>query len=273
MKVNREILYLAIAQADERYIDEATADIAKGRHRPQIWLRWGAIAACAALLVLTPVARLATNLGRSSSSAGNGGVSTAETTDGVMDNGATADAAEEYTWEDELAEGLEPTEGAGMPETEQESEADSGYTFGQELYVPEGKIVTSSQALADSSSTVCYTSPEDGTWFYKNGVEQALKQYEGQDVVYFLAVELFQNLEPVDVDSLEGMELLSQLAQRGYTVGIAEVEENGETERYAAGYFSAEDLEKMEGIEDFGFVLYFRSEENRSTADGLRLLE
>lgn len=253
--MNREDIYNAITQVDERYIDEATADIQKGRRRLGPWLRWGAIAACLALMLASPLSRqfyqsVQERLGFGASYSGDGAV------------GASADCENVDTAEGEAAEAAAPRD---------EADSDGAVTEDQvELFVPQGTII---RDPPERNAIYCYAAPKEGTWFCHAGAQAALEEHTGEEVYYFLAIDLFQREELVDPEGEAARKELSRLRGEGYLVGLSEVvtEESGETEVYAAGYFTAEQLEQFDASDEFGYGFYFRSEEYWDTGDGIYL--
>lgn len=127
-----------------------------------------------------------------------------------------------------------------------------------QVYKADGTVVSSFASNLSSS----YGPPQNGTWFYFAEATDALKEYAGKDVTYFLAVDIFANSKPLDVNSEKLTAELKRLSKQGYHVGYAEAwTYQGEGEKvpytYVAGYFTAEELQSFKASKDLGYAFRF----------------
>lgn len=260
--MNREDIYNAITNVDERYIDEAAADIQKGRRRFWPWLRYGVIAACLVLMVASPLGRQAYQFAqaqlRTDINGSAGGMASDRMT---VNSGDTGDAEPETAVAQE-----EDTDGAAAKDQPIIAEDQAG----TELFIPEGTVISEAP---ETGAIYCYGAPKDGTWFFHEGVKDAMAEHSGEEVYYFLAIDLFQGEEWLDPEGEAAQRELSRLRGEGYFVGLSEAPagEEEQMEIYAAGYFTAEELERFAGADEFGYAFYFRSEEYWNTGEGIYL--
>ena len=127
-------------------------------------------------------------------------------------------------------------------------------------YVPSGKVIN--RHVSDVSVSGCYAVPEHGTWFCTIEVRDAVAEYLGQDVNYFLAVDIMSNGTQLDVKSDEMISELERLAECGYHVGYSEAWEYQGAGgivyyTYIAGCFTADELENFVPSENYGYSFRF----------------
>lgn len=221
--MNREELYLAIAQVDEKWIDESTADIQRGRRRFRSWQRWAAAAACVALVLLS-----VPGLNRKLSAPAGGAV-------------AESQAVEDAAIKGYGAEENSPAEAAEAAVEEETADmALSG--------APEGPRSIISEPPA-APVELDYLPPENGSWFCSDGVADAVEVYADRNPMYELAVIPYRDGQRV---TGETEQLLTALQEAGLDVFESEESSSG-----IAGYFTAGELEALTVPEDMGLVLCF----------------
>ena len=131
----------------------------------------------------------------------------------------------------------------------------------QERYIPSGEVMNSYEVDFNSS----YAAPANGTGFYFDEVVEALKENAGQDIIYFLAIDIMSDGTQLDVKSEEMTTELKRLANYGYHVGYAEAwtYEGGAEEQkqvdytYIAGYFTEDNLLNFSPSENYGYSFRF----------------
>lgn len=223
-----ERIYIALGNADdvllERYYEGT-----KHKKKRNIWIKYGAMAACLCIVVAGAFA-LNTQFGRNGTGSGQGG--------------------------NELIPGGTTENYSNSPITNQGEGSSTG--TGQQIYKADGTVVSS---FASNSSSK-YATPQNGTWFCFVEVKDALEKYAGENVTYFLAIDVFSNSKGLDVESEELTAELERLSELGYHVGYAEAwtyQGQGEQMPYtfAAGYFTAEELESFAASTDYGYAFHF----------------
>lgn len=141
-----------------------------------------------------------------------------------------------------------------------------------EIYVPAGEVIAD---FGNDGASPCYVAPKNGTWSNFIEVNAALEEYRGQDVVYFLGIDFFEDEKGLDWNSEPVRKELERLKDLGYKVGIAEYyalddeEENGRSREFtAAGYFTAEELETFAAGGDYGYMFRFIKNGDGSAVSG-----
>lgn len=285
-------LFDSMNELDEALLDEA---LRVKKKKPAV-PRWGALAACCALVLLggiaawrggllRPAAREAVSLAAPEPTE-TASVPTVVTGSGPVssfDNEPRTDApvnlpASEPT---ELEPGpipaTEPTEEtpvtlpAILPpagaETEepQESETEPGTVIGGVfLPRPEGETVTVCPPLPMISgygdgSKACYKAPENGEVGWSIPLRGAVEEY-GDGANYRVFVDLFKDGQPVPQDSDEAEAERERLASLGYTVATETVRE---TDGAEFTYFTLHVFkEKLEALDpgDYGYMLFLYNE-------------
>lgn len=285
-------LFESMNELDEALLDEALRVKKKKPALP----RWGALAACCALVLLGGIAAWRGGLLRPAarepvSLAAPGTTETATvptlvTTTGPVhrfdneprtDAPVTLPASEPTELEPGPIPAPEPTEEtpvtlpAILPpaetETEepQESETEPGTVIGGVfLPRPEGETVTVCPPLPMISgygdgSEACYKMPENGEVGWSIPLRGAVEEY-GDGANYRVFVDLFKDGQPVPQDSDEAEAERERLAGLGYTVATETVRE---TDGAEFTYFTLHVFrEKLEALDpgDYGYMLFLYDE-------------
>lgn len=222
-----ERIFKAIGNADDELLERYEERAGRQKKR-NLRVRWGAIAACLCIAA-AGVFGFSTRFGRTEIGTGQGG-------NKPVPGGTT----EDYS---------------GSPVSNQGGDS-TGESAGQ-VYIAGGTVVS---GYASHSSGSYAAPPANGTWFCFVEVKDALKEYAGKDVTYFLAVDIFENSKELNGEELAAE--LKRLSGLGYHVGYAEAwEYRGEGEKvpypYAAGYFTAGELESFGASKDYGYAFHF----------------
>ena len=161
-------------------------------------------------------------------------------------------------------------------EQEQENAADTGN------YVPSEKIVGSYEIIGKNGESIgvssCYAAPEPGEWIYEHNVSEAMNEYAGENVLFFVSIAVSSideertNNRILEPGSLEMTEELKRLTELGYQVGYAETwTYHGKDERfyytYAAGYLTEEQLRNFEASEQYGYFFGFATDGDGKPVD------
>lgn len=125
-------------------------------------------------------------------------------------------------------------------------------------YVASGKVID--QFTPDMNGI--YEAPKNGSVVYVNEVKNAIEKYKGQDVKFFVGIDLYANQAPLDNESDSVKEEVNRLKKQGYQVGYAknwqyEGENQQVNHTYVAGYFTAEELKNFKASEGLGYTLKF----------------
>lgn len=129
----------------------------------------------------------------------------------------------------------------------------------EQTYKPNSVIVSD---FPSNASTSYVSPPENGNHLFFVEVENALKKYAGENVTFFLGVDIFSNSKELDLNSKELTKELQRLTKLGYHVGYAEAwTYQGKDEKvpytYVAGYFTAKELQSFIVSQDYGYTFRF----------------
>lgn len=127
------------------------------------------------------------------------------------------------------------------------------------LYKASGTVV---ESFSSSGSTSMYATPDNGKRLIFTEVQGAMKEHAGQDVEYFLAVDIFTDKTPLEAKSDAAKAELKRLTRLGYHIGYAEswtYEGNGKQViiPYIAGYFTEKELENFVANQTYGYAFRF----------------
>lgn len=131
-----------------------------------------------------------------------------------------------------------------------------------EFYKASGTVVDSFPSAGPASSM--YAAPDNGQWIYFTQVEDALQEHGGQEVEYFLALDIFQDQTKLEDQSDEVKAELERLTKLGYHVGYSEYwtyrgEGTRVTASYVSGYFTAKQLKSFAANKNYGYSFRFAS--------------
>ena len=140
-----------------------------------------------------------------------------------------------------------------------------------QIYKAHGVVIDSFQA--DSIGGGMYATPNNGEKVYFTEVQNALQEHAGQDVTYFVAVDIFLNQAELGAESDEVKAELERLTELGYHVGYSEAwTYQGEGEQvaysYVSGYFTEKELEEFAANESYGYTFSFATNGDGSTVPG-----
>lgn len=122
-------------------------------------------------------------------------------------------------------------------------------------------VVISSYASGQPGSI--YAPPENGKTLFFTEVQAALDANTGKDATYFVSVDIYRDGVSLDPAGSEVQAELQRLSENGCQVGFATgwtyQGEDGEKAdmSYAAGYFTAEQLERFPASADYGYAFSF----------------
>lgn len=116
----------------------------------------------------------------------------------------------------------------------------------------------SGAAIASDS----YAAPANNEKVYFTGVKQALEKYANQDVKYFVAIDLFANSTPVDVNSKEAQAEIKRLKALNYDVDVAKAwTYEGDLQKvdykYVGAYLTADQLKNFKTSDKYGYAFSF----------------
>ena len=145
-----------------------------------------------------------------------------------------------------------------------------GLTF-RNLLIKESRPIIISSAPSGLTSGI-YAAPENGETIFHTGVQAALDENGQKDILYFVAIDLFQNKTPLAPESDTAKEELKRLTDCGYKVGYATAwTYQDEWEKvelsYLAGYFTKEQLENFLTSPQFGYAFSFATNGDGSPVD------
>lgn len=129
-----------------------------------------------------------------------------------------------------------------------------------ESYKSSGTVIENFQS--GSMINDIYAAPENGKKVYFTEVTNALKEYAGKDVTYFLAVDIYANQIKLEDSSDEVKQELERLTKLGYQVGYSKYwTYQGNQEKveipYVSGYFTEKQLEDFAINEKYGYTFRF----------------
>lgn len=118
-----------------------------------------------------------------------------------------------------------------------------------------------------------YAAPENGEFFSTGSVKQALDEQVAPDTKVQVAVTLFENGTPIDVQSAKGAAELKRLQSLGYDIDYAQAwTYQGNLEKveytYISGVFTAEQLEAFQASANYGYAFDFAANGDGSAVSG-----
>lgn len=131
------------------------------------------------------------------------------------------------------------------------------------LTSPLPQVITSYGSAGATAS--CYKAPEPGEHFCFADLDTALADYAGQDVLFFVGIDMFSADGVLD-DGGDAMTAeLERLRGLGLDVGYAQAwgyqgtEAEHVTYTYAAGCLTAEQLQNFPVNPDYGYAFHFQN--------------
>lgn len=133
------------------------------------------------------------------------------------------------------------------------------------MYTASGTVIdsyTSATLPPSSSVSPSVASPQNGIVTLDNDLNKALNEHAGQQVTYFVAIDLYSNGSPLAANRTEARNEVERLQQADYKVGYAQSwTYQGDMQKvyqtYIAGYFTAEQLQQFTANPDYGYSLHF----------------
>lgn len=113
------------------------------------------------------------------------------------------------------------------------------------------------------SVSASYAAPEPGEFFCHLDLKAALEAYAGQDVRFFVGIDLFSEASALDNDGDAVAAELERLRSLGLDAGYAQAwgyqgtEGEHVTYTYVAGCFTAEQLQNFPASPDYGYAFCF----------------
>ncbi|WDF50539.1 hypothetical protein PQ460_21620 [Paenibacillus sp. KACC 21273] len=131
-----------------------------------------------------------------------------------------------------------------------------------QIYTASGTVIQNIEGVPSDVLSGSTVAPANGSKVYDAGVQQALTKYAGQDVKYFVAIDLFANMNPVEYNSPQAQAELERLTALNYNVGYATAwTYQGNQQKvnysYIAGYFTADQLKNFAINTQYGYVFHF----------------
>ncbi|MEY8357151.1 hypothetical protein AALB39_27940 [Lachnospiraceae bacterium 54-53] len=128
-----------------------------------------------------------------------------------------------------------------------------------QFYKASGIVIDS---FPSDSVSGMYAAPDNGEKVYFTEVTNALQKYAGQNVTFFLRIDIFTNQAKLDEEIEAAKAELERLSQLGYHVGYSrlwtyEGEGKQVDKTYISGYFTGEELEKFAADENYGYMFSF----------------
>lgn len=130
------------------------------------------------------------------------------------------------------------------------------------IYTASGTVIQSETTPSGGIPSDSYATPVNGSKFYSPEVQQALKKNAGKDVKYFIAIDVFNDMKPIEVNSAEAVNELERLTALHYKVGYATAwTYQGNQQQvdysYIAGYFTADQLKNFVADSHYGYGFRF----------------
>lgn len=140
------------------------------------------------------------------------------------------------------------------------------------IYTASGTVIQSETAPSGGIPSDSYATPTNGSTFYSPEVQQALKKHAGKDVKYFVAIDLFANMNPVEYNSPQAQAELQRLTALNYNVGYATAwTYQGNQQKvdysYIAGYFTADQLQNFVADSHYGYGFRFATNGDGTPVD------
>lgn len=253
-----------IGTIDDSLVEEASQPIqvkSSNRIDWSVWTRWGGVAAGFLVLCIAAVAL-------QQSFRGDNTTETASFTYSAKDCSAPEIAMEEDCKEE--AVGAASDRSIKTDESVNNAPIKDAASSASTTTVTEGKKeLQTVKNYSDKQEVLeCYAIPEKGKYFYLSELEQALKTYQGQEVQYYVVIDVFgdckntageivyealtYNDAELDKQTSQLVEEYERLLVAGYNVIIEEEE--------LRGYFTEEELETFEVNPEYGYAFRFTEE-------------
>ncbi len=137
------------------------------------------------------------------------------------------------------------------------------YALGRPLSEVPGKNGEIIFSAASQQLGSIYAPPGNGETLIFTELKEAMDDHTGEEVIYFVAVDIFRDGAVLEATGNEAQEEVKRLQDKGYRMGLAESwtyqgeEMEQVTFSYLAGYFTKEQLEKFDGSADYGYAFSF----------------
>ncbi|MDQ1236973.1 hypothetical protein QE450_004471 [Paenibacillus sp. SORGH_AS306] len=118
-----------------------------------------------------------------------------------------------------------------------------------------------------------YATPTNGEKLYVRAVKMALDQHAGQDVKYFVAIDLFSNGTPLATNSKEVQAEVKRLQGLNYDIDFAKAwTYEGNLQKvdytYVGAYLTADQLQQFKANTNYGYAFQFASNGDGSPVQG-----
>lgn len=123
-----------------------------------------------------------------------------------------------------------------------------------------------------------YAAPNNDTVLLFEDVKSALKEYEGEKRIYFLALDIYKDGMLLELKGNEEQEEVERLINAGYQIGYANTwTYQGDMEKvdvpYLAGYFTEEQLKDFSINDKYGYALRFAENADGSPVSSDQVIE
>lgn len=241
-----ERIYKALGNVDENLLLRHDENVEKARTRKNVWVRYGSVAACLCIVAV-----------------------------GVFALGKTIPP------DNNIVAGGETIPDADVGEINAEYILPDNYSLLLDNVIALSDVQSGEASDGTSESYDALHFPENGDWGYIMSVRNALEHYEGQDVTFFLGIDITQKEEGLwhpltttktitaNKDVLD--DEIKRLGELGYKVDYYEswtyeVHQDFETGQsaikkvlrtYIGGYFTAQEIKNFAASDDYGYVFFF----------------
>ncbi|MDO3411393.1 hypothetical protein QWJ34_16625 [Saccharibacillus sp. CPCC 101409] len=143
-------------------------------------------------------------------------------------------------------------------------------------------VIASAEDASVSSIEGSYMPPEDGSYFYFEAVRKALDKHAGENVNYFVEIDLFADGSRLAVSDPRTRAEVNRLNKLGLDVGYSTVWTYAGTTKkkdyvYVSGTFTEEKLRNFPAADEIGYAFRFAADkdgtpdENDSAAKRIKI--
>ncbi len=256
-----------IGYIDDSLVQEAALDAGASKATKTIqwskWTRWGSVAAGFVVLCVAAVAlRQGTRSYDATESASVDTAAVYSVTDSVMEEVCVEEAKEMANGDSSTTTSTttESAKESAKTESISQSVSDFGHAAVTEEIGEAFVVYEYPRYVSENVAGICYGQPQKGEYFYYIELENAIREYRGQNVLYYVTVNVYgdcvadngeatyRELTLSDENSAM-MQEYERLLAEGYEVIIEEDE--------LRGYFTEEDLNTFIVNPEYGYTFHF----------------
>ena len=274
-----ESLYDCITDVDEQFIQEASEAPEIKSGKKAVWLKWGAMAACLCLVVVSVIAlRLQKTPGLQKASGGEavqpGGMPSTEIIQPGSAPETTQPADTTLTSDPESAGNPEPSDVAAHLENEKDKKFDwndppenNGEIWGAmhshgsfasadtENDQPDFSIKPNLEGFQYAKDPDSYAAPQNGAYVMTDSLKAAVKKY-GNQVTYRIHLAIYKDYSKLDSSSAEAQKWFNSLNSDLTVTYLDYFDGSAHSCNFFMDACSYEDLMALCNIEsEYGFIL------------------